>query len=133
MLPAAHRLTNGQTFRFVIRDGRQAGSRTLVVHLANDAGARDPRVGLVVSRAVGNSVVADHLRRTAEEVREGRALWESLVERGFMTDLAEFSDMNSIYGEFFKSNFPARSTIQVAALPRGAKVEIEVIACYPTP
>jgi 2-iminobutanoate/2-iminopropanoate deaminase len=51
----------------------------------------------------------------------------------FMTDLGEFSDMNSVYGEFFKSRFPARSTIQVAALPRGAKVEIEVIACYPTP
>jgi 2-iminobutanoate/2-iminopropanoate deaminase len=51
----------------------------------------------------------------------------------FMTDLAEFADMNSVYGEFFKSNFPARSTIQVAALPRGARVEIEVIACYPTP
>ena len=51
----------------------------------------------------------------------------------FMTNLAEFADMNSVYGEFFKSNFPARSTIQVAALPRGASVEIEVIACYPTP
>ena len=51
----------------------------------------------------------------------------------FMTDLGEFADMNAVYGEFFKSNFPARSTIQVAALPRGAKVEIEVIACYPTP
>jgi 2-iminobutanoate/2-iminopropanoate deaminase len=51
----------------------------------------------------------------------------------FMTNLAEFADMNSIYGEYFTSNFPARSTVQVAALPRGATVEIEVIACYPTP
>jgi 2-iminobutanoate/2-iminopropanoate deaminase len=51
----------------------------------------------------------------------------------FMTDLAEFADMNNVYAEFFQKNFPARSTIQVAALPRGARVEIEVIACYPTP
>jgi 2-iminobutanoate/2-iminopropanoate deaminase len=50
-----------------------------------------------------------------------------------MTDLGEFADMNKVYGEYFKSNFPARSTVQVAALPRGARVEIEIIACYPTP
>lgn len=51
----------------------------------------------------------------------------------FMTDLGEFAEMNGVYSEFFRQNFPARSTIQVAALPRGARVEIEVIACYPTP
>ena len=51
----------------------------------------------------------------------------------FMTDLGEFADMNKVYGEYFKNNFPARSTVQVAALPRGARVEIEIIACYPTP
>jgi 2-iminobutanoate/2-iminopropanoate deaminase len=51
----------------------------------------------------------------------------------FMTNLAEFTDMNSVYGEFFTQNFPARSTVQVSALPRGASVEIEVVACYPTP
>jgi 2-iminobutanoate/2-iminopropanoate deaminase len=51
----------------------------------------------------------------------------------FMTSLEEFADMNATYAEFFASNFPARSTVQVAALPRGARVEIEVIACYPTP
>ena len=51
----------------------------------------------------------------------------------FMTDLAEFGAMNQVYQEFFVQNFPARSTVQVAALPRGAKVEIEIIACYSTP
>lgn len=51
----------------------------------------------------------------------------------FMVDLAEFAEMNGVYAEFFRENFPARSTVQVAALPRGARVEIEVIACYPTP
>lgn len=51
----------------------------------------------------------------------------------FMTDLGEFADMNATYGEFFTANYPARSTVQVAALPKGARVEIEVVACYSTP
>jgi 2-iminobutanoate/2-iminopropanoate deaminase len=51
----------------------------------------------------------------------------------FMTDLGEFGEMNAVYAEYFKANFPARSTVQVAALPRGARVEVEIIACYATP
>jgi 2-iminobutanoate/2-iminopropanoate deaminase len=51
----------------------------------------------------------------------------------FMTNLGEFAEMNKVYGEFFTGNYPARSTVQVAALPKAARVEIEVIACYPTP
>lgn len=46
----------------------------------------------------------------------------------FMTDLKEFADMNKVYSEFFKQPYPARSTIQVAALPKGARVEVEAIA-----
>jgi 2-iminobutanoate/2-iminopropanoate deaminase len=48
----------------------------------------------------------------------------------FMTNLADFSAMNEIYGKFFTKDFPARTTVQVAALPRGAQVEIEAIAHY---
>ncbi|MDR1486917.1 MAG: RidA family protein [Deltaproteobacteria bacterium] len=46
----------------------------------------------------------------------------------FMTDLADFQEVNEIYATFFSGAFPARSTVQVAALPRGAKIEIEAIA-----
>jgi 2-iminobutanoate/2-iminopropanoate deaminase len=46
----------------------------------------------------------------------------------FMTDLSRFAEMNTVYGAFFKEAFPARSTVQVAALPKGAQVEIEAIA-----
>jgi 2-iminobutanoate/2-iminopropanoate deaminase len=46
----------------------------------------------------------------------------------FITNMAEFSKMNAIYAEFFKGVFPARSTVQVSALPKGACVEIECIA-----
>ena len=48
----------------------------------------------------------------------------------FMTNLGDFSGMNEIYAKYFTENHPARSTIQVAALPKGASVEIEVIAHF---
>jgi 2-iminobutanoate/2-iminopropanoate deaminase len=46
----------------------------------------------------------------------------------FLTNLADFAGMNEVYSKYFTTDFPARSTIQVAALPKGASVEIEVIA-----
>lgn len=46
----------------------------------------------------------------------------------FLQDLAEFAKMNAIYAEFFPENPPARSTVQVAGLPKGALVEIECVA-----
>lgn len=46
----------------------------------------------------------------------------------FMTDLSEFSVVNGIYAQAFGDQKPARSTVQVAALPLGAAIEIEVIA-----
>ena len=47
----------------------------------------------------------------------------------FMKDLAGFGDMNEVYAEFFKEPYPARAAFQVAALPKDALVEIEVVAC----
>jgi 2-iminobutanoate/2-iminopropanoate deaminase len=46
----------------------------------------------------------------------------------FLTNLGDFQTVNEIYGSYFKQDPPARSTVQVAALPKGANVEIEVIA-----
>ena len=46
----------------------------------------------------------------------------------FLKDMGDFPKMNSIYAEFFPENQPARSTVQVAALPKGALVEIECVA-----
>lgn len=45
-----------------------------------------------------------------------------------LTDIGEFAAMNQVYAEFFCEPFPARAAYQVAALPKGAKVEIEAIA-----
>jgi len=46
----------------------------------------------------------------------------------FLQDMADFARMNAVYGEFFPENAPARSTVQVAGLPKGAVVEIECVA-----
>ncbi len=46
----------------------------------------------------------------------------------FLVDLSEFAKMNEVYGRAFTQHPPARSTVQVAALPKGARVEIEAIA-----
>ena len=48
----------------------------------------------------------------------------------FMTNLGDFAAMNEIYAKHFTENFPARSTVQVAALPKGANVEIEVVVHF---
>ncbi len=46
----------------------------------------------------------------------------------FLSDIGDFAAMNEVYGTFFQAPYPARCAYQVAALPQGAKVEIEVIA-----
>ena len=46
----------------------------------------------------------------------------------YLVDLAEFSVVNSVYGRYFAASPPARATVQVAALPKGARVEIDAIA-----
>ncbi len=76
----------------------------------------------------------------AAETRQALANLSKVLEAGgsslgsvmkttvFMTNLQEFATMNEVYGEVFADDPPARSTIQVAALPGGASVEIEAIA-----
>jgi 2-iminobutanoate/2-iminopropanoate deaminase len=49
----------------------------------------------------------------------------------FLKSMDDFGAMNEVYGEYFKDSSPARSTVEVARLPRDAKVEIEVIAILP--
>ncbi len=57
------------------------------------------------------------------------ASMESVVKTTvFLRDMDEFSAMNAVYAEFFTENFPARSTVQVARLPKDAAVEIEAVA-----
>lgn len=50
----------------------------------------------------------------------------------FLADMNDFASMNDAYGRYFKTVHPARSTVEVARLPRDARIEIEVIAALPT-
>jgi 2-iminobutanoate/2-iminopropanoate deaminase len=69
------------------------------------------------------------LRNLSTVLQEGGSSLEMVLKTTvFMQDLGEFSAMNAIYAEFFPSKPPARSTVQVAGLPKGAAVEIEAIA-----
>ena len=58
----------------------------------------------------------------------GSSLNQVVKTTVFMTELGEFAAMNEVYATFFVSDPPARSTVQVAGLPAGARVEIEAIA-----
>ena len=49
----------------------------------------------------------------------------------FLSDLGDFAKVNEVYASFFAEPYPARSCVQVAAIPKGAKVEIETIAVRP--
>jgi ribonuclease P protein component len=63
VLSSAHRLTDGASFREAVRTGRRYGSRTVVVHLAPGGGPGTPRVGFVVSKAVGDAVTRNRVKR----------------------------------------------------------------------
>lgn len=77
--------------------------------------------------------VAEQTRRALENIKAvleagGSSLDRVLKTTVFLTDMKTFSEMNEVYAGFFRSTPPARSTVAVAALPRGAQVEIEAIA-----
>ncbi|NLN77544.1 MAG: RidA family protein [Armatimonadetes bacterium] len=59
---------------------------------------------------------------------EGLGFGDVVKTTIFLTNISDFAQVNDIYSEYFESAPPARSTVQVAALPKGAKVEIEAIA-----
>jgi len=62
----------------------------------------------------------------------GSSLEQVVKTTVFLTDMAQFAEMNGVYAEFFTSDHPARSAIQVAALPKGGIVEVEAIAVLPS-
>lgn len=84
----------------------------------------------------GGPVVGDiraQTRRVLENVRiilasQGLDFRHVVKSTVFLTNLAEFQGMNEVYAENFPAPYPARSTVQVVALPRAAAVEIEVVA-----
>ena len=88
----------------------------------------DPKSGQIVP-----GDIAAQTRRVLDNIAavlraEGLTFDNVVKTTVFLTDLGDFQTVNEIYGSYFKQDPPARSTVQVSALPKGAKVEIEVIA-----
>ncbi len=88
----------------------------------------DPRSGTLVEGGVEAET-----RRALENLRAvlaaaGLGFGDIVKTTIFLADLADFDVVNRIYGEHLSAPYPARSTVQVAALPRKARVEIEAIA-----
>jgi 2-iminobutanoate/2-iminopropanoate deaminase len=71
--------------------------------------------------------VLDNLREVL--VAAGLKLTDVVKTSVFLVSLADFETVNRIYAEHFSAPYPARSTVQVSALPRHARVEIDAIAC----
>jgi len=88
--------------------------------------------------ATGNMVdggIADQTRRVLDNLGAlltagGRSFADVVRTTIFLADMNDFAAVNEIYGQYFKEPYPARATVQVARLPKDARVEIDVIASY---
>ena len=88
--------------------------------------------------ATGDLVAGDAKAQTERVLQNVKAILDDqgltfanvVKSTVFLTNLADFAAMNEVYAKHFTADFPARSTIQVAALPKGANVEIEVVAHF---
>jgi 2-iminobutanoate/2-iminopropanoate deaminase len=91
----------------------------------------DPRTGDLVG-----STAADQAGRCLENLAAvcqaaGATLGDAVKVTIYMTDMSEFASVNEVYGSFFESSPPARVAIGVAALPRGAQVEMDAVVALP--
>jgi len=90
--------------------------------------AIDPKTDKVLTGPVPEQTkqVMENIKAVLENAGLG---FPSVVKTTiFLTNMSDFAAVNEIYGAYFKENPPARSTIAVAALPKGVQVEVEVIA-----
>lgn len=88
----------------------------------------DPANGQLVTGDIEEQThrVLQNVQALLQEARSSLAM--VIKTTVFMTDLANFNRMNAVYSEYFPSDPPARSTVQVTALPVGAQIEIECVA-----
>jgi len=93
----------------------------------------DPASGSIVE-----GDVTAQTRRVMENLRAvlkagGLSLADVVRTTIYLIDLNDFTKVNDAYGSYFEEPYPARATVQVARLPRDARVEIDAIAAYPPP
>jgi 2-iminobutanoate/2-iminopropanoate deaminase len=97
------------------------------VFLAGQIGI-EPKSGKLV--AGGIEAETEQVLKNIEAVlKAGKSDFDNVVKTTiFLADINDFAKVNEIYSKYFKAPFPARSTVQVAKLPRDARIEIEVTA-----
>jgi 2-iminobutanoate/2-iminopropanoate deaminase len=90
----------------------------------------DPQTGQLVAGDIQAQTerVLENIKAILDD--QGLAFANVVKSTVFMTDLWQFARMNEVYGRYFSADAPARSTVQVAGIPRGANVEIEIIAHF---
>lgn len=90
--------------------------------------ALDPKTGEFLGGEIEHETERVLKNIEAVLIADGLSLANVVKATVYLADLAHFSRMNVVYEKFFKDNKPARACVQVAALPKGAKIEMDVIA-----
>lgn len=90
--------------------------------------ALDPQSGALVGETVGEQTEQVLKNLTAVLTASGSSLGQVVKTTVFLADMADFAAMNEVYARHFGGHRPARSTVQAAGLPKGARVEIDAIA-----
>jgi 2-iminobutanoate/2-iminopropanoate deaminase len=72
-------------------------------------------------------IVMDNLKAIIEA--SGYSMNDVVKTTIYLTDLSVFNEVNEVYASYFRNSFPARSTVQVSALPKNATIEIDMVAC----
>ncbi len=88
----------------------------------------DPKTGELAAGGIGEQTRQVLMNLQAVLAAAGKDFSAVAKTTIFLADLAHFNVVNAIYAEYFRKPAPARATVQVAALPKGALVEIELIA-----
>jgi 2-iminobutanoate/2-iminopropanoate deaminase len=88
----------------------------------------EPATGNLVEGAIGDMTRRIFANLEAVLLAAGSSLAQVVKMTVFLADMNDFQAMNTVYAEFFPEHPPARSTVQVARLPRDARIEIEAIA-----
>ncbi len=88
----------------------------------------DPATGSFVEGGVKEQTRQSLLNVKAILAEAGLTMGDVVKTTVFLADMNDFADMNTVYAEFFSEPYPARSAVAVKTLPKGALVEIEVVA-----
>ena len=88
----------------------------------------DPATGVFVEGGIKEQTRQSLLNVKAVLEEAGLTMGDVVKTTVFMADVNDFVDMNAVYAEFFSEPYPARSAVAVKTLPKGALVEIEVVA-----